>query len=135
MPVSTHIESEANLIVHEGTGPVGLDDVREAVNARSAHEDFAREMNVLWDFGKARVGAIPVNAVRDFAEAVLHDRERESRQVDKIAVIAPEHLTNAMIHALLERTYRIWAEANANPFRVFRDRAEARAWLTGEDSP
>ena len=115
--------------VHDGVGIVvcrGVFTVKgftDALKAVLAHQDFQAGMPCLWDCREATVGDLGSSDIRDIGATM--EESASHRGHGKTAVV-----TGSDVMFGMARMYDLATESKRpNPFQVFRDIEQARAWL------
>lgn len=127
MPVTTRIDLDAGLVIHDVTGPVSLLEVVSGFDSAAGDPRFRSGMNVLWDFSEARVTGVGTADMKLLIGAI-----GERLGVDdnhKVAIAASGDFVYG-----LARMYEAYASRLPIRLKVFRSAADALDWLT-EDEP
>jgi len=122
MPVTYRIEGDIAEMSFEGAFP--LEDVFAAFHRMLEDPACPEQIRILLDVRKsATLATRPTDEIIRVAEYVGPYKDR----VLRCAVVAA-----ADVHYGLGRMGAVYSEAKGVMTRVFRDRAEASAWLKGE---
>lgn len=120
MPITFMIYPEQNLILTRGEGDLVAADLFGYYEALRAHEDYARNLNEIFDLSRASGLNITGQDLKHFAATTAAYTTKGDPV--KVAIIAPRDLEFA-----LSRMYELMQSGNT--IKVFRDRAEAESWM------
>ncbi len=115
------IERYADHVVVRGVGAIGVDQLREVIRSLSSDDLETTPHARLWDLRGADLSALRSLDIEDFAE--LSRSQGTLRR--RIAVV----VTTDLQYGLTRMYESFHGETPHAAIAVFRDEAEARAWL------
>jgi len=128
MPIRMIIDKTTGLIRTTASGRVTGEDLVAYYHRLRSHPDFRSNLSEIFDLTDvtaAEVGADDVRRLSSVTEEFTH------RGVTvKVAIVAPRDLEFG-----LSRMYEMLQSQSKNDVRVFRDRAEAEAWIFAPREP
>jgi hypothetical protein len=124
MPIRMIIDRAAGLIRTTGSGRVSGDDLVTYYHRLRSHPDFRGDLNEIFDLSDVTDAAVDADDVRRLS-GVTEEFTRRGVAV-RVAIVAPRDLEFG-----LARMYEMLQSQSLNEVRVFRDRADAEAWIFG----
>ncbi|MGD8414727.1 MAG: hypothetical protein PVF33_10865 [Candidatus Latescibacterota bacterium] len=125
MPIQTRIDPDNGFRVHVMEGPILMDEVRLTLEETYAHPDFRPEADAMWDLTGA-TGDPATEEIRHLADFV--GKLAGEMDAGKVALLVSEQFEFG-----LARMYEsILAGQSSKPIMVFKNRAEAESWLSGD---
>ena len=129
MPISVHIDKKARIRFHQISGDVTLDEIMSTLRQLYASADFDADLNVLWDWRSANVGAISFEEAKYISDFAGHHWGTSGTSRAAFVVARDEHYGLARMFELLLDS------RSSSKVMVFRDLEKALTWLAeGEDS-
>ncbi len=126
MPVTTRIDLDSGLVIHDVTGPVSLIEVVSGFDTAGGDPRFCTGMNVLWDFSGARVTGVGTADVKLLIGAIGKRLGVDDNH--KVAIAASGDFVYG-----LARMYEAFATRLPIQLKVFRSAEDALDWLTGDE--
>lgn len=125
--VTTQIDSRAGVVSHRASGELSLREIRETFQATVRDPAFRSGMRVLWDLREATLTSLDEAGIRSLLE--LNSRYQEERGAGRSAIVVSRDVDYG-----IARMFQTYAEDLPWETRVYRDHAEAVAWITGAEA-
>ncbi|HET6472896.1 MAG TPA: hypothetical protein VFG38_13705 [Pseudomonadales bacterium] len=128
MPIRMIIDKTTSLIRTTASGRVTGDDLVAYYHRLRSHPDFRSDLSEIFDLTDVTEADVGADDVRRLS-SVTEEFTRRGVTV-KVAIVAPRDLEFG-----LSRMYEMLQSQSKNDVRVFRDRAEAEAWIFAPREP
>jgi hypothetical protein len=129
MPIATRIDPTRNVRVHEVSGVLVFDELREMLTSLYDSPDFEPDRNALWDLREAELTGFTADEVRRIVELV--GTRWGGGGVARAALVVSRTADFGMA-----RMYELQLTAQPEGrIQVFRDIDQAWSWLLGNAEP
>lgn len=122
MPIEVRVDARLGLVRIEASGELTLQDLLDGIAPMVSDPSFERDMPQLVDLGRVEHTELAAEQLQALVESFAKESPRIGSP--RVGVYAPKPLLFGV-----SRMYESLSERLPITFRVFRDRAEAEAWL------